>query len=116
MPKQKARSVTGSATSKKSVIAEKVRSKINPPSAISRIIVRCDAGYPNNLFIRGKGGGLSWEEGVELTNIAPDQWLWESDRDFDILEFKVLLNDQDYETGSNRVLIGGTAVELEPQF
>lgn len=39
-------------------------------ASVSRVIVEYDCGFPNNLFIRGKGGGLSWDKGQPLKNLT----------------------------------------------
>ena len=82
----------------------------------ARIIVRYDVGFNNHLFIRGNGPGLSWERGVKLKNVGSDEWLWETDLPTHNCEFKVLINDQHYETGENHHLHDGVAFQYTPRF
>lgn len=82
----------------------------------TRLIIKYDAGFPNQLFIRGKGGNLSWDKGLPLKNIKSDEWLWETDVNFAQCEFKVLINDRIYENGENHLLKGGSAISYVPKF
>lgn len=83
---------------------------------ISRVTVRYDVGFSNNLFIRGEGAGLSWERGILLKNVGPDEWVWEPDFNEDECEFKVLINDQIYEAGENHRLKEGAQIQYTPRF
>lgn len=81
-------------------------SQKTPPSKQSgqgvRLTVKHDCGYSNTVFIRGKGASLSWEKGVPLKNVGPDEWVFEINEPFSLLEFKFLINDEIYESGENR--------------
>jgi hypothetical protein len=82
----------------------------------TQIVVRYNAGYDNNLFIRGHGAGLSWDHGVMLKNIGPDEWVWEANIPFKECEFKVLINDQYYENGENHHIHDGALLQYTPKF
>ena len=82
----------------------------------ARVTVRYDVGYNNHLFIRGNGPGLSWERGVKLKNLGPDEWVWETNLPMDDCEFKVLINDEQYEAGENHLLHDGVAFQYTPRF
>ncbi len=83
----------------------------------TKIIVKYDCGIPNNLFIRGEGvASLSWDKGEILHNAASDEWIWETERPFTDMEFKILINDSQYEIGENhRVSYGATHI-ISPKF
>lgn len=82
----------------------------------TRIIIKYDVGFKNSLYLRGNGTSLNWEKGIPLKNVKNDEWVWESDQPFTSLEFKVLINDKQYEQGDNhRVLCGGT-IQYTPKF
>jgi len=83
---------------------------------MTRIKVRFDVGMGNALYLRGSCSGLNWEKGVELKNSGPDLWVWETNHDFKECEFKVLLNDQTYESGENHYLYPGADIEYTPHF
>ena len=80
------------------------------------ISVRFDAGLGNKLYIRGEGSNLSWEKGIELKNIGSDTWVFETDAQFSSLKYKILLNDQKWETGSNHQINHGKVEEVQPKF
>lgn len=82
----------------------------------SRIIVHYDCGFPNNLFIRGSGNKLDWNKGTPMKNMGPNTWLWETDSEVDQCEFKVLVNDEIYESGENHCLKKGNSCEYTPYF
>lgn len=94
---------------KKTLSDEQAQSK-------TRVLIKYDAGFKNNLYIRGMGGGLSWEQGVLLKNISPDEWVWEPNSPIKDCEFKVLINDERYEIGENHHITGGKLFQYTPQF
>lgn len=82
----------------------------------TRVVIRYNVGFKNNLFIRGKGAGLNWDRGVQLKNTGPDEWVWESSMPFNECEFKVLINDKQYEAGENHHIRNGITVQYTPKF
>lgn len=87
------------------------------PKAKTRITAHFDCGFPNNLFIRGEGISLlSWEKGVVMNNISPNEWVWETDRPFSTAHFKILVNDAQFENGENHAIAFGEEVDFNPQF
>jgi hypothetical protein len=86
------------------------------PLAKTRVTIKYDAGFPNQLYIRGKGANLSWDKGQPLKNIKPDEWIWETDTHFTHCEFKILINDRVYENGENHLLNAGSSLVYTPHF
>jgi hypothetical protein len=82
-------------------------SKNDNKNTKTKIILKCDIGYQNQLFIRGQGANLSWKKGELLKNIKADEWVWETSASFSECEFKVLLNDTIYEIGENHQIHEG---------
>ena len=83
----------------------------------TRIVAHIDCGYTNNLFIRGEGAStLSWDKGIQMKNVGSGEWVWESDRPFSTVQFKVLVNDSWYEQGNNHTLAFGQEMNFTPQF
>ncbi len=83
----------------------------------SKIVVKCDCGFSNTLFIRGEGiANLNWNKGIPLKNVKKDEWVWETDRPFVKAEFKILVNDQKYEKGENHKISNGSTVVCSPNF
>lgn len=88
----------------------------NAPPPTTTVIARYDAGFGNQLFLRGSGGGLSWDQGVLMENTQADEWVWETTSASGELEFKVLLNDTEWSTGQNGIVFAGATVVFEPVF
>jgi hypothetical protein len=85
--------------------------------AKTRIVAHYDCGFPNNLFIRGEGiSSLSWDKGSVMKNVAPNEWVWESDRPFSTAHFKILINDNHFEAGEDHTLAFGQEIDFSPLF
>lgn len=82
----------------------------------TRIVVKFDVGFSNSVYLRGKGANLSWDKGILLKNQKADEWTWETDVPFTSCEFKVLINDRDFEVGDNHPLNCGATVQYTPKF
>jgi hypothetical protein len=86
------------------------------PHKKTRITIKYDVGYGNTLFLRGKSANLSWDKGVPMKNMQANEWIWETEVEFPTGEFKVLINDQIYETGPNHPLNYGAIIQYTPRF
>lgn len=93
--------------------AKKVVKKAAP---VTTIIAKFDAGFGNSVFVRGAGADLSWDKGAAMENISPNEWVWKSTKVNDRLEFKLLLNDENWSPGMNNVVAAGDTVVVEPDF
>ena len=114
--KTKSKSSKGRAasTAKKLSGSSKPSSKKSTPT--TTITVKYDVGFANGIFLRGSGANLSWDKGIELKNVSPDEWQWSTRRKFDAAEFKVLINDQLFEIGDNHSICCGDKVTITPHF
>ncbi len=83
---------------------------------LTRVVIHCDVGFNNSIFIRGSGANLSWDKGILLQNTRHDEWVWETDKSFNSCEFKVLINDSQYEQGDNHTLTCEKSFEYTPRF
>lgn len=90
--------------------------KTNSTGKKTRISIKYDVGFNNTLYIRGNGGNLSWNKGLPLKNIKADEWVWETNLGFPSAEFKVLINDRQYEIGDNHKITGGAEIQYTPKF
>ena len=81
----------------------------------TRVVIKYDVGFGNAVYIRGKGANLNWERGVMLHNVKADEWIWETDIPFTACEFKVLINDKEYEIGENHPLTQAS-LQYVPKF
>jgi hypothetical protein len=83
----------------------------------TKIVIRCNCGFPNNLFLRGEGlPGINWNKGVMLKCVKADEWVWESEAPFKNAKFKILLNDSQYEKGENHSIDCGKSIAFTPNF
>lgn len=81
------------------------------------VTVKCNCGFPNNLYIRGEGiPGLTWSKGVLMKNIKMDEWIWETEFSFTTGLIKILVNDKWYEQGENHKIECGKSVTIVPNF
>lgn len=79
------------------------------------IEAKIDVGFGNKLYLRGEGHGLSWNQGVPLTNVDSSTWKWSGEADAN-LKFKLLLNDCVWSKGEDLVATPGQKVEVAPAF
>lgn len=93
-----------------------VKKAVKKPAPVTTIIAKFDAGFGNSVFVRGAGADLSWDKGGVLENISPNEWVWKSSKVTDRLEFKLLLNDENWAPGPNNVVAAGDTVVVEPDF
>ena len=82
----------------------------------TKICIKYDVGFSNDLYVRGEGAGLNWDKGIPCKNIGPDEWVWETSKKFITCKFKVLINDKEYEQGKDHILHVGSIMEYTPKF
>lgn len=83
----------------------------------TKIVVKCNCGFPNKLYLRGEGiQGLSWDKGTLMKCTKADEWIWETDKPFNHAQIKVVLNDKQYEVGENHALDCGKSITFSPRF
>lgn len=76
-----------------------------PQSDFTILDAKYNAGFGNQLFIRGASSEqLSWERGIKGVCIAPDRWRFTLLKLYNNAEYKILRNDNDYEEGPNHSL------------
>lgn len=86
------------------------------PSAVTRITAAIDVGFGNSLYLRGEGGGLSWDKGVLMDCIADDSWTITLAESSKPIECKFLLNDVAWCVGNDYIVTAGSSVVLKPTF
>lgn len=86
-----------------------------PTRAATTIEAKIDVGFGNKLFVRGQGGGLSWDHGTPLKCVDPQTWQWSGEVN-DAVKFKLLLNDTVWAQGEDLVATPGKRVEICPSF
>ncbi|MDY5582334.1 MAG: hypothetical protein SPF41_00075 [Candidatus Merdousia sp.] len=90
--------------------------KCETKAKLTRVIAKFDAGWGNQLYIRGLGGSLDWQKGVPMQSISDDEWLWEQIVPQGTVSFKVLLNDKNWSAGEDLVVAAGDTVICRPTF
>ena len=103
---------TNSTTSSPAPTNDKKKTKAN----LTSVVIHYDVGFNNSVFIRGSGAELSWDKGIMLMNTGPNEWIWETNKSFNSCEFKVLINDSQYEQGNNHILTCEKCLEYTPRF
>ena len=93
------------------------KAQVNQSKNCTKIIVKCNCGFSNTLSIRGEGlKELNWNKGLPLKNVRADEWQWETSEQFKKCQFKILINDNQYELGENHTIECGKSIVLAPKF
>ncbi len=104
------------AAAKKAPAKKAAAKKKATAASKTTIVARIDTGFGNELYVRGEGGGLSWDEGILMECSASDEWTWSTTSAKSGIVFKFLLNDQIWSLGEDlTVPAGGTSVST-PDF
>ncbi len=90
--------------------------KAAPRKAVTTVIAEIDAGFGNGVYLRGSGAGLTWDKGTLMENVSPTEWVWRSENVPSTLEFKLLLNDENWSAGPNGEVAPGGTVVVSPRF
>lgn len=98
--------------------AKKSAAKKAVASKRSKTVVEAliDVGFGNLLYIRGDAPGLSWETGVPMDCGGPESWSISMSDVNSSFEYKVLLNDIHWESGSNNTAKPGSTTSTSPSF
>ena len=75
-----------------------------------------DVGFGNLLYIRGDAPGLSWETGVPMDCVGNESWSISMSGVNSSFEYKVLINDIHWESGSNNIAKPGSTSSTSPSF
>jgi hypothetical protein len=118
--------ITAPAPAPKSTVAPKVKKPATPaaaPAIVAKptgspvtIVAKADVGFGNSLYLRGGGGGLSWDKGVLLDCVSGDTWKGVLSGVDKPLTFKLLVNDKTWSTGADFVASPGDTVTVTPTF
>lgn len=74
-------------------------------------------GIGNKPYLRGSGGGLSWEKGVAMEFQEIGKWQWVAPADLEAsLEVEIRRNDEDPDTSGRYTLEPGQKLEVTPVF
>ena len=74
-------------------------------------------GIGNKPFLRGSGGGLSWERGVPMDFEEIGKWRWIAPADLEEpVEVQVYRNDKDGDRKGRYTIEPGQKLEVSPVF
>lgn len=86
-------------------------------ASVTVVVAKYDVGHGNSLFIRGEGGGLSWDKGTLMENAGNDVWVWTTNEALKgNVSFKFLINDEGWCAGDNMTAKAGETTTLYPAF
>ena len=88
--------------------------ELQPP--VTRIRALVDVGFGNELTIRGKGAGLSWDKGMRMSCTNADLWTVALIGACTPVLFKVLVNDTTWSAGEDFVALPGSDITVTPAF
>ncbi|MCB1776474.1 MAG: hypothetical protein KDI50_03455 [Candidatus Competibacteraceae bacterium] len=110
---------TKSKTAKAAVETKVPASGKRADAVVTVIVAKYDAGFGNDLYVRGEGAGLSWESGVLMKNVENDVWVWTTNEMTEgVISFKFLLNDNtdNWSAGDNLSASSGETTTITPSF
>lgn len=73
-------------------------------------------GIGSKLFIRGEGGGLSWEKGISMAYESLGKWQWVSEPLKKPITYRIYKNDEVSEKMERRIIKPGQQEEIHPEF
>jgi hypothetical protein len=112
----KAKSAPASTNSEQTTLAKRMPDFVHPETKRIIIIAHVDLGWGNAIYVRGDGGGLSWDVGVPMVCVADDKWVWSYSENQAPREFKFLRNDRDWALGENHVILHEEVLGFAPKF
>jgi hypothetical protein len=93
--------------------ARRVRTKADDTILSVSILI----GIGNKPFLRGSGGGLSWESGIPMEFEEIGKWRWVAPVDLEVpVELQVFRNDEDADRKGRYTLNPGQQLEVSPVF
>ena len=102
---------------KKPAAAKKTATKAAPAKLkLTRIVAHVDVGWGKQLYIRGEGAGLSWEQGIPMLCENDTEWHWVAETDVCPISFKFLIDDKVWALGENITINAGDVHISEPSF
>ena len=84
--------------------------------AVTTIRARIDVGFGNALYVRGEGPGLNWDQGVPMTCVDDDEWVFRLGGSSRPFVFKLLVNDLNWNTGPDYTIVAGESLTVVPSF
>ena len=112
-PKKAVKKAPAKKTAVKKAPAKKAVANKHSKTVVEALI---DVGFGNLLYIRGDAPGLSWETGVPMDCGGAESWSISMSDVNSSFEYKVLINDIHWESGSNNTAKPGSTTSTSPSF
>lgn len=101
----------------KKTTTKKAAAKATPAKLkLTRIVAHVNVGWGKQLYIRGEGAGLSWEQGIPMLCENDTEWHWVAETDVCPISFKFLIDDKIWALGENITINAGDVHISEPSF
>ena len=101
----------------KKTTTKKAAAKATPATLkLTRIVAHVNVGWGKQLYIRGEGAGLSWEQGIPMLCENDTEWHWVAETDVCPISFKFLIDDKIWALGENITINAGDVHISEPSF
>lgn len=82
----------------------------------AKIIAHVLLGISSKPFIRGEGGGLSWETGLPMEFIEIGQWQWTSPNILEPIHYQIYKNDETPAQGEILEIEPDETQDIHPEF
>ena len=82
----------------------------------SIVIAKIQMGIGSKPFIRGEGGGLSWDKGTPMEFLSVGNWRWKSEPTDTSIKFQIFKNDTVPQDSDPLTLEPGEKLEIHPSF
>ena len=104
------------APAKKSPTKPGLKAAAKAPGKKTVIVAKIDVGWGNSIYLRGVGGGLSWDVGVLMDNLKKDEWTWSCPASDGPITYKFVRNDAHWALGPDHIATPGESAIVVPQF
>ncbi len=101
---------------KKPVVALSKKTASKGAVKKTSITAKTDVGWGNSVYLRGVGGGLSWDVGVLMDNVKKDEWVWSCPGSDGPITFKFVRNDVHWALGPDHIAVPGENSVTKPTF
>jgi HEAT repeat protein len=64
---------------------------------VTVVYAKVDVGHGHTMHIRGTAPLPGWDRGIPMYNFSGDEWIWASGKNCGPFEYKLLLDDKDWE-------------------
>lgn len=88
----------------------------NLPGERATILANIQMGIGSKPFIRGEGGGLSWDKGLPMEYLAIGNWQWTSKKTEALIQFQIYKNDEIPASEEPLSISPGEQQEIHPTF